>query len=379
MEAAAPIKIETPKPSIEEDKINFIEELLIKNENNEYKIQFGITENKNELVMRIISKDIFCYQHNYNINQLRNLSKIFALYETVKEIILFLKNLNFEISEKNEQIILKFNAFMPDGKSKLIEFELKKKLMNSDYIIKYLSEEIQSIKANMKLEISNLKQNFLNRELDYKKEISNLKEENKKLWDEINQLKILTGNLIKNEKQKNSFVSKITSKNSIEFILSYISENDKSFKFNEINLLYRGSRDGDRTKTCHQLCDNKQNVLIIMQSDTGHIFGGYSKIGFKVNNNRDYKIDNKCFLFSIDSQKIYPVIKDSKVICHIDESNGLCFYASLCFFDKFMNKKYNNYHESDRILYFNGLEDKNEMNGGNIFFKYKEIEVFQLI
>ena len=149
MEAAAPIKIETPKPSIEEDKINFIEELLIKNENNEYKIQFGITENKNELVIRIISKDIFCYQHNYNINELRNLSKIFALYETVKEIILFLKNLNFEISEKNEQIILKFNAFMPDGKSKLIEFELKKKLMNSDYIIKYLSEEIQSIKANI--------------------------------------------------------------------------------------------------------------------------------------------------------------------------------------------------------------------------------------
>ena len=74
--------------------------------------------------------------------------------------------------------------------------------MNSDYIIKFLSEEIQSIKANMKLEISNLKQNFLDRELDYKKEISNLKEENKKLWDEINQLKILTENFIKMKNKK---------------------------------------------------------------------------------------------------------------------------------------------------------------------------------
>ena len=70
-----------------------------------------------------------------------------------------------------------------------------------------------------------------------------------------------------------------------------IKEADKSFKFKNLKLLYRGSRDGDRTKTCHQLCDNKQNVLIIMQSDTGHIFGGYSKIGFKVNNNCDYKIN----------------------------------------------------------------------------------------
>ena len=121
MEAAAPIKIETPKPSIEEDKIDFIEESFIKNENNEYKIKFGIKENKNELVIRIISKDIFYYQQNYNINELRNLSKIFALYETVNEIILFLKNLNFEILEKNESLILKFNAFMPDGKSKLLK------------------------------------------------------------------------------------------------------------------------------------------------------------------------------------------------------------------------------------------------------------------
>ena len=120
MEAAAPIKIETPKPSLEDDKTDFIEELLIKNEKNEYKIQFGIKENKSELSIRVLSKDIYYYQQNYNINELQNLSKIFALYETVKEIILFLKNLNFEIIEKNEELILKFNAFMPDGKSKLL-------------------------------------------------------------------------------------------------------------------------------------------------------------------------------------------------------------------------------------------------------------------
>ena len=43
----------------------------------------------------------------------------------MKEVILFLKNLKFEIEEKDENLILKFNAFLPDGKCKLMELELK--------------------------------------------------------------------------------------------------------------------------------------------------------------------------------------------------------------------------------------------------------------
>ena len=80
MEPAAPIKIETPKPSFEDDKIDFIEELLIKKENNEYKIQFGIKENKNELSIRVISKDIFYYQQNYKQNELQKLEDSQIIY-----------------------------------------------------------------------------------------------------------------------------------------------------------------------------------------------------------------------------------------------------------------------------------------------------------
>ena len=78
-----------------------------------------------------------------------------------------------------------------------------------------------------------------------------------------------------------------------------------------------------------------------MKSETGYIFGGYSKIGFKTNNNNAYEIDNNCFLFSLNLKKIYPVIKDKKVICHIEEVYGLCFCKSLGFYDYFMTKKNN--------------------------------------
>ena len=397
MEAAEPIQFITPKPHIDNEKIDFIEELKAIKGNENYTIQFGLKENKNELTIKVISensKDIYYFQQSYTLYVLQNLSKIFALYETVKEIILFLKNLKFEIEERNENLILKFNAFLPDGKSKLIELELKKNLVDVNQVIKNLFEEIKFIKINMqkekqdclnrelnyKKEIKNLNQYFLNRELNYKKEISDLKEENKKLWNEINKLK--------NSKEKNKIIEEnkiynfdskiIDSINKIDFILNYIRDNDKSFNFKEIKLLYRGSRDGDRTKTCHQLCDNKRNILIIMQSDIGYIFGGYSSIEFKINNSWDYKIDNKCFLFSINLRKIYPVIKNIPVICHVEAEQGLCFYGSLAFKDYFMNKKNNKIMKSIKS-YFNGLKDIYEMNRNESEFTCKELEVFQLI
>ena len=178
-------------------------------------------------------------------------------------------------------------------------------------------EKIKSMETNIK----NLEENYKTEKLKHESEINYLKEnisilkennmsyvnENKKLWEEINKLK---------ENNKiNSFDSKIIeSKDNIKFIIDYIKQNDKKFNLNNIKLLFRGSRDGERTKTCHELCDNKQNVLIIMKSETGYIFGGYSKVGFKTSRIPQYIIDNNCFLFSLNLKKIYPVIKDKNII-----------------------------------------------------------------
>ena len=189
MEAAKPAIEQTPKPSIDNSKIDFIEELKIQTEKESFKIKFGIIENN--LVINALpesSNNIYYYQQIYNINEFQNLSKIFSLYETIKDIIIFLKGLKFEIEEKNDDLIIKFNVFLPDGKNKLIELNLKKCLtdiQDTNQLIKYLFEEIKSIKIINKKnesEIKNLKETILN----YQIEITNLKEENKKLWKEIN-------------------------------------------------------------------------------------------------------------------------------------------------------------------------------------------------
>ena len=303
---------------------------------------------------------------------------IFSFYNSINDIIIFLKDLKYEIEEKNDNLIIKFNVYMPNGAPKLIELNLQKILTSKNDLVNYLLEEIKSMKNNIKniemstkTEIESLK----NSNIKLQKEISDLKEQNKKLLEKNNKLILFIENL--NKIYLDSKI--IESINSINFIIEYIKENNKLFNFKEIKLLYRGSRDGDRTKTCHELCDNKKNVLIIIQSDTGYMFGGYSKIGFKTNNIRDeWKIDNNCFLFSVNLKKIYPVIRDKEAICHIKETFGLCFFNGLGFYDNFMNETTNKIHTLIKE-YYNDVNEDFEMNGGNQFFKCKELEVFQLL
>ena len=332
------------------------------------------------------------------------LSNAFQVYQTAKEIISFLKKSKFEIAIKNDELLLKYNILNSNGNNKIIELSLPKHIIDDKNMVKYLIEEIKSIQINTKKEISNLKQKH---ELEIKKlqqnisnyqnEIANLKtdmisnqqalfnskEENKKLSKEIINLKKTTEQFILYEKTKINFFDSRTigSFNSIDFILNYIRQNDPLFNFTMIQLLYRGSRDGDSTQTCHELCDNKQNVLIVMKSDTNYVFGGYSKIGFKTNNNinnGEYLIDNNCFLFSLNLKKIYPVINNQKIICNLINKYGLCFDLSLAFFDNFM-------HVNENVIYskikrkFNGINNEYEMNGGRDKFRCKELEVFQLL
>ena len=376
MEAAKPVKGETPSESLNNENFDLVEELTIKKNNEKYKVQLGTRENNNYLVIKsfsISSKNLYYYQQIYSIYELQNISKIFNLYEEIEEVISFLKNLLSDIIEKKDVLIVKFKTFLPNGENQLIEFKLKKQLMSTNSTIKYLLNEISNIKAKHESDMNELNDN-------YKTAITNLKKENKKLWEEIDNLKKLS------EKSKIYSLDDILdltnildSIDQVYFIWDYIRQNNPNFNFNFIRLLYRGSRDGDRTKTCHELCDNKTNVLIMILSDNDFIFGGYSKIGFQANNiNPQYKIDNDSFLFSVNLQKIYPVKYNELAICDIDERCGLCFNSSLAFYDNFMNNNFGNIFPVDNAEVFCKPTYVHEMNGGVKQFRCLELEVFQI-
>ena len=231
----------------------------------------------------------------------------------------------------------------------------------------------------LKEEINNNKKEMLK----FESQINLLKEENKKLWDKINKLEQLLNNSNKvnlNPLTNIAIDSKIfKSINDLDFILNYIKINDKNFGFSSLKLLFRGSRDGDSLQKCHELCDNKKNVLEVIKSDSGYIFGGYCKIGFKINEKCEYKIDNDSFIFSFNLKKIYPAVKNTKGICYIGRSSGLCFLSSLGIHDKFMNNKNSWVCSGSCGNYFSRLSSNYEINGGSEYFKCEDLEVFQLV
>eukprot|EP01084_Bolivina_argentea_P059522 108715_1 len=95
-------------------------------------------------------------------------------------------------------------------------------------------------------------------------------------------------------------------------------------------LLYRASENGYDVINFHQQCDNKAPTLIIIQSEYGHIFGGYTKVKWSSNNNT-FGSDDDAFLFLIRSEDISqkcPILFD--VINHhhaifSDKHAGPCF------------------------------------------------------
>ena len=146
-----------------------------------------------------------------------------------------------------------------------------------------------------------------------------------------------------------------------EFILDYIKKINTSFNFNK-NLLFK-----DCDCEWYTICKNKKNILIIIKSDTGYIFGGYLKKGFSLTD-KEIK-DDKCFLFSANLSKIYP----AKTGIRYNTDDGLCFTGSLALY-------YNDGIIISSIKqYFNGIDNKFEMNGGKNRFNIKEAEIYELL
>ena len=437
MEAPTPIKIK----HIEFNKCDKKIEKQIKGQTDLYTIQIWKHKTMDNLVIKIIpekSKNFCFYSFNSNLSELQNTSDIFKYYVSIDQIILAFEQINLEVQENENELNLILYMFIPSGEKKKIELSLEKNIENPDNLMNYindLSNKITNLNAiiyQKDQEINNLKTINLqqnNNILLFQTNINNL---NKKILDyqkneqiltfqitTLNQEKINLNQMVTslkskiqreknryNELEKNYSHSSINyeelskkykllkeesengfkadgsnilpSINKLKFIINYIKLKQPSFHFEKIKLLYRGSIHGDRTKTCHQLCDNKSNVLIIIQTDTDNVFGGYSKIGFKTNNKATYLTDNYCFLFSVYFEKIFPSIENKNHISHISDICGLCFTGSLCFFDKFMNN-YDNCIYPTIQEYFNRLNEPFEMNGGKSNFKCKELEVYQLI
>ena len=169
----------------------------------------------------------------------------------------------------------------------------------------------------------------------------------------------------------------IKSANNIQFLIERLKNKEKqkiAFK-----LLFQASKDGDTSSDFHRICDGKPHQLIFIKTTKGEIFGGYTKEGFKSQEN-DIK-DHNSFVFSVSKEAIYNIKSNNCYSIYDSKERGPCFSGSGCYIisiKKNMLKDQGNTCIA-KESYFEGISKDYEINNGERYFNVKEIEVYQVL
>ena len=140
----------------------------------------------------------------------------------------------------------------------------------------------------------------------------------------------------------------------------------------KFTIIYKASELGDRAMTFHQKCNDIDISLILIETEKGVRFGGFTTKSW--NGNCVQKIDNDAFVFSIDKNKIYEVIKNEMAIGCYPKFGPVFFGCQIRVYDNFFNKNSTTCHKK---LNFKTNEDY-ELNNGEQFFTVKDIEVYKV-
>jgi hypothetical protein len=160
-------------------------------------------------------------------------------------------------------------------------------------------------------------------------------------------------------------------------------------KYNpSLRMYYKATRDGDYT--FHEKTDKWEGYIILIKDTKNNIFGGYTSKNFRGNYIADFfysleKNDKTAFLFNLNKNEIYPVIKDNYE-CHIysDDEEGPIFgsiqnsdlYISFNFLSAESSSEFpKNYNlNGEKNIY----QYKLRLTNGQKKFIVKELEVFRV-
>ena len=179
-------------------------------------------------------------------------------------------------------------------------------------------------------------------------------------------------NIILGEKVEQTFVNgDIIHK--IEELEMLIRKINKSSKKMTLNLIYKASADSDRASDFHKKCDNAQNTLVLIETEKGKRFGGYTSVSWK--GKCIEKMDKEAFVFSLDKMKIYENIPGEKAIGCYPKFGPVFLGCQIRIYDRAFQKGGTTYEKG---LNYKTTEDF-ELTGGDRIFKVKDIEVYEVI
>ena len=184
-----------------------------------------------------------------------------------------------------------------------------------------------------------------------------------------------------------SEIKKVKTNEYISLILKESNRYDEFIKkiyewsgYNNMKLLYRGTRDGMEGKYFHNKCDNEGLTISLFKNEKGYIFGGYASTDWTSYGN--YKSAPDSFIFTLTNihgtePTKFPNSNSSYSICD-GSSSGPTFGGG---HDIYTNKEgsYANFPNSYQDTLGKGKSIfTGDLNNSNIYFNLKEIEVFKI-
>ena len=301
-----------------------------------------------------------------------------------------MKNLKFTFEEKEANI--KYNEYYFSGIQQIKDINIKEIGVDNFKLMWKLDD----------INITNIDKNKIKYKVEIKKE--NEKEKFIQVYEGSNN-NCLIENLKRNTRYEiricacyndlNGCWSKIEKVKTSEVDSNILNESKKGKEFLEkiyewsgyknMDLLYRGSRDGSSSSVFHKKCDNQGPTICLYKTDKGYIFGGFSSISWTSDGNTHSASD--CFIFTLSNvhgtEPTKFKNKDTSRSVYHNADRGPCFGehdSDICIYEDYKNK--------ESLTAFPERYDDSLGKGKSIFsgdlyngnkYKLQEIEVFRLL
>ena len=251
-------------------------------------------------------------------------------------------------------------------------------LKQENYILKQnLNKSIKDENDLIKKQLLETKNKYINEYEEYKKKkegemeelinrINILETENKKLKIEAqtirtisinrndSKLRVIKGDIIENNKE-------------LEFLTSRICKDHRKIT---LNLLYKARVDSDKAQEFHRRCDNTNNSLVLVKTDKGKRFGGFTSCSWA--GDCIEKEDENAFIFSLDKMKIYDVKPDENAIGCFPNFGPVFLGCQIRIYDEAFKNGGSTYEKGLNYQ----TEENYELTDGEQKFNVEEIEVY---
>ena len=217
-------------------------------------------------------------------------------------------------------------------------------------------QELENLKSQYEQEIKTLKEQKTTTTTTTVEKSSGL-EKNQLLFEDKAQQISVKGDIIHSTEE-------------LELITRKINKANKKIT---LNLLYKATVDSDKATAFHDKCDHAQSSLVLVETDKGKRFGGFTTCSWA--GDCEEKKDEDAFVFSLDKMMIYENIPNEDAIGCYPKFGPIFLGCQIRIYDNAFSKGGTTFEKG--LNYY--TEEDYELTGGERYFNVKEIEVYEVI